>query len=176
MPIGSDWYTSGLSRRVIRGKSTSPNIAVHSWWSAHASSGERRERCKDEKAWCRISRQGLTHWVASALNIGDQYAIQAAFRSAYATRKKIGAVPTFFLVQVRLLYQGRHAVCQCVDNADCLDSPSYNFISPYSSLAQSRTSKHFETYCAFVGLADLFRRPALSNLCSCTAPTLPAVA
>jgi hypothetical protein len=67
----------------MSGKRTSPKMAVHSWWSAEASSGERREFCRQEKAWWRISRQGFRHWERRASNIGDQYVSQAMRMLAY---------------------------------------------------------------------------------------------
>ena len=34
----------------MSGKSTSLKMAVHSWWSGEASSGESREFCRETKA------------------------------------------------------------------------------------------------------------------------------
>ncbi len=79
MPTGSEEYTSGFSKRIINGNRTSPKIAVHSSWFPEVSSSDKSERCKDEKAWCLISRHGLVHCVVRARNIGDQYAAQAMY-------------------------------------------------------------------------------------------------
>jgi hypothetical protein len=66
MPSRSVEKTSGLRRRRMRGKRTSPKMAVHSLWSDEVSSGERRERVREAKARWRTSRQGLVHWVVRA--------------------------------------------------------------------------------------------------------------
>ena len=65
----------------MSGNRTSPKMAVHSSCSPDVSSGERRERWRDEKAWCLISRQGLVHCVVKARKMGDQYAAQASLLS-----------------------------------------------------------------------------------------------
>ncbi len=77
MPSRSEEKTSGLRSLRISGNNTSLNIAVHSSWSLHVSSGDNRDRCSDEKARWRTSRHGLVHCVARAWHIGSQYADHA---------------------------------------------------------------------------------------------------
>lgn len=56
----------------MSGKSTSPNILVHSLWSGDARSLDRSVRCSEVSAWCRISRHGLRHCVVRQWKMGDQ--------------------------------------------------------------------------------------------------------
>ena len=84
----------------MRGKRTSPKMAVHSWWSAEASSGERREFCRQAKAWWRISRQGLRHWERRASKMGDQYASHAVWESVGEGVEKDAGKRTFVPFQV----------------------------------------------------------------------------
>ena len=94
----------------MRGKRTSPKMAVHSWWSADASSGERREFWRQAKAWWRISRQGLRHWERRASKIGDQYANHAVQESERQIVEKNARKRTFVPLQVRLLDESRYSV------------------------------------------------------------------
>lgn len=84
----------------MRGKRTSPKMAVHSWWSAEASSGERREFWRQAKAWWRISRQGLRHWERRASKMGDQYASHATWGSEGKVVEKDIGKRTFVSFQV----------------------------------------------------------------------------
>lgn len=72
MPSRSLENTSGLRSRRISGKSTSPKMAVHSRWSLDVMSGDRSDRCSDEKARCRTSRHGFVHCAVSASKTGSQ--------------------------------------------------------------------------------------------------------
>lgn len=61
----------------MSGTRTSENMAVHSLCALDARFVESRVRCRLAKACWRISRQGLRHWWARVLRMGDQYAVHA---------------------------------------------------------------------------------------------------
>lgn len=72
MPSRSVENTSGFSKRRMRGNKTSPKMAVHSLWSLEVSSGDSRDRVKEEKARWRTSRHGFVHCVVRAWKMGSQ--------------------------------------------------------------------------------------------------------
>lgn len=97
----------------MRGNKTSLKMAVHSWWSAEAREGESKEFWRQERAWWRISRQGLRHWERRASKIGDQYVRHAGGKSVLRAQWERHH-RTFVTFEVRLIDEGRDSVGQLV--------------------------------------------------------------
>lgn len=72
----------------MSGKRTSSKIDAHSLSSLEINSADRSDRWRVEMAWCRMSRQGLMHWLVSDWNMGDQYAAQAVVEVRMSGRSK----------------------------------------------------------------------------------------